>query len=662
MSKRELDSENSAGDGQGTGDGQAPGGPAAKLRMRGFIIGFFLCFPVAWLVSLTRESNFFSMPVAPIAVLLALVCANVPLRLFAPKWAMTQADLIVVFAMTSMVTAMAGEWGRIGQPHSYLFTLNSASDPTAKKIADHLPDAFAIKNPAALKDLQEGGHDLLYTLSRLPLYLPKWILTGILVGSVVFAMLCINSLMRSAWTDRERLAFPLVQLPMEMTDKGGAGKMWRSKAMWTAFAVMFAIDMLNGFNFLYPNLPSLPVKEYFDIGDLFKEPPWSNIGQFHVGIYPFMAALGIFMPSDLILSVIVFFLLRKSTHVLLASYGIPQETFSGSAIAPGPPYFDEQSWGGIFALFVGALWVARGTLREVWRDIRTGSKASDGGVGHRFAFLGLVFCVAVAVSYGMYGGLPAWYMIPYVLAFLVFCVVVTRLRAQIGAPTHEFAYFGPTALMNRFVGNRFFSDSQATWLSTAFLFMNRNSRTLPMPYQLEAMKMGRLANVRQRGIFWGIACAIVLGFLLTYFFQQGIAFRLGKPGTSDAGTYLNALTNDRHGPDLVGIGMTVIGFLIVIGLDAIRFRIPGFPLHPAGYVLAINFGVDYYWLGLLLALLVKSFVQRYYGLRGYDKLRSIALGILLGEYTAETIWMLMAAITKHSTYTISFNERRIGGF
>src|SRR5579862_4923599 len=104
----------------------------------------------------------------------------------------------------------------------------------------------------------------------------------------------------------------------------------------------------------------------------------------------------------------------------------------------------------------------------------------------------------------MYGGLPVWYMLPYVLAFLIFCVVVTRLRAQIGAPTHEFAYFGPGSLMNQFAGNKFIGDAQATWLSAAFLFMNRNSRPLPMPYQLEAMKMGRLANVRQKNIFWGM--------------------------------------------------------------------------------------------------------------------------------------------------------------
>lgn len=96
---------------------------------------------------------------------------------------------------------------------------------------------------------------------------------------------------------------------------------------------------------------------------------------------------------------------------------------------------------------------------------------------------------------------------------------------------------------------------------------------------------------------------------------------------------------------------------MTLGLDAIRFRVPAFPLHPAGYLLSANFGVDYYWFGLLLVLLVKNFITRYYGLPGYERLRHVALGILLAEYGAETIWMIISLVTGHSTYTISFNER-----
>jgi hypothetical protein len=230
----------------------------------------------------------------------------------------------------------------------------------------------------------------------------------------------------------------------------------------------------------------------------------------------------------------------------------------------------------------------------------------------------------------------------------------------LGPPTHEFAFFGTNSIMHRFLGNKWLSDKQAAWVCDSFNFMNRIYRNHPMPYQLEAMKMGQIERINQRKLFWIIGAATVIGVYFSFFFRQAHIYRTGVLPWTDVGTYLNNILNDRKGPDIVGITMTIVGFAFVMILDAIRFRFPGFPLHPAGYLLSMNFGVDYYWSGLLLALFVKNFVQRYYGLRGYDKLRSVALGILVGEYAAETIWMLMALITHQSTYTISFNDRSLG--
>lgn len=437
--------------------------------------------------------------------------------------------------------------------------------------------------------------------------------------------------------------------------------MWRSKAMWIAFAVMFSIDILNGLNYLYPNIPAIPVKQFFDIRDFFKEPPLSNIGQFPLAIYPFMAAIGIFVPSDLLFSMVLFFLLRKATHVAFATYGIPQSTFSGTAITPGPPYFDEQTWGGAFALFFGVMYMSRDYLRRVWSDIKTGAKADDGGIPHRWAFIGLLLCFAGVMWYGLQGDLPVPYFAVYFGAFLIFSFVLTRIRVQLGPPTHEFAFFGPSSFMYRFFGNRWITDKQGAWLSQVFLTINRIHRTHPMPSQLEAMKMGSNERLNQKTIFFAIMAATVVGYFLGQFFLHAVEYRTGAVFRfGDGESYMNSLVNNRHGPDVVGIAMTIFGFAFVMVLDAIRFAFPSFPVHPAGYVLSMNFGVDYYWFGLLLALLIKNFVQRYYGLRGYDKLRNVALGILLAEYAAETIWAGIALVTHQSTYTISFNDRSLG--
>jgi hypothetical protein len=634
------------------------------FRARSLVLGFLLSIPAALISTHQPVDSMFSLLLAPVSILIFLVAFNnIWGRIIArgKGGPLSQADLIMIFAITSVAAACSAEW--INVQHSAIQDLPIKKDaPVVRdQLLKYLPDWFVEKDDKYIKDVANGGRDMGYVLGQLPRLLPKYAAWGLLFMLMCGAMLCINSLMRGAWLKRERLAFPLVQLPIAMTENGGFGAMWRSKAMWIAFTVMFAIDILNGINYLYPNIPAIPVKMYVDIQQLFKEPPMSNMGSLPIAIYPFMAAVGLFVPSDLLFSMVVFFLLRKVTHVMLASYGIPQHTFSGTGNSPGPPFFDEQTWGGAFALFAGAMYMSRDYLKTVWGDIVSGARSEDGGITHRWAFIGMIACIAGVVIFAMQGDLPPGYMTLYFGVFLIFSIVLTRIRAQLGPPTHEFAYFGPSSLMYRVFGNRWITDKQGTWLSQVFITINRLHRTHPMPYQLEAMKMGSNERLNQRTIFWAVLAATAVGFFCGQFFAHAVEYRTGQVYRWQEGeAYLNTFLNNRHGPDVVGIAMTLFGFVFVVALDSIRFNYPGFPLHPAGYVLSMNFGVDYYWFGLLLALFVKNFVQRYYGMRGYDKLRSVALGILLAEYAAETIWAGTALITQQSTYTISFNDRSLG--
>jgi hypothetical protein len=625
-------------------------------------MGFLLLFPVCYATTNQQTSAIFSLMVAPVSALLVMVLLNIPLRTLVPRLSFSQADLIVVFSITFIGGSIANEWAWVNHSTLHAYPLQEEINPTIREhLMPNLPDWLIIKDRALVEDMTGGGRDFWYVFNKLPVFFSRYVTWGVLFCLVVFAMLCINSLMRGAWCKTERLAFPTIQLPIAMAENGGRGGMWKSRHMWIAFAVMFGIDMLNGFNYLYPNLPSIPVKEFIDIRTLFTEPPLSNMGYFPISIFPFMAAIGLFMPSNLLFSLVLFFLLRKATHVAVAAYGIPQHTFSGTAIAPGPPYFDEQTWGAVIAIFISTAWMSRGYLREVWADIKTGRRSEDGGISHRTAFVGLLICYIGVIWFGVQGDLPVPFMIVYFALLLVFSVVLTRLRAQLGPPTHEFAFFGPNNFMYRFFGTNWITDKQGAWLSQVFLHFNRIHRTHPMPYQLETMKMTLNNRLNQRTIFIAIVVATILAFLLAYFFLHVGTYRLGQPYRwGDGESYFRNIQNNRHGPDIVGISMTIFGFAMVMVMDAIRFRFPAFPVHPAGYVLSMNFGVDYYWFGLLLALLTKNFVTRYYGLRGYDKLRLVALGILLGEYAAETIWMGMAIVTGQSTYTISFNDRGLG--
>ncbi|MFQ3678443.1 MAG: DUF6785 family protein [Fimbriimonadaceae bacterium] len=629
--------------------------------MRAILVGFLLLFPVSYATTNAAVSHIFSLLTAPMSALILLLLINVPLRRFARRLSFSQTDLIIIFAITSIASSASSENAWVTFPAIHLFPQIAETNNLAREyFLVHMPDWLSIKELDDVRDMMGGGRDFAHTVSKLPLFFPKYLAWGGLFVAVFGACVFINSLMRDAWCRQERLSFPTIQLPVAMCEGGGSGGMWRSRHTWIAFGAMFSIQILNGLNYLYPNLPSIPVKEYVDLSMLFKEPPFSNIGQTPIALYPFMSALGLFMPNDLLFSLIFFFIARKVAHVVIASYGIPQSTFSGTFVIPGPPYFDEQTWGGVLAMFLTALWISRGYLKGVWHDIRTNAVARDGGLRHRYALVGLIFCFGLFLFYGIAGTLPIPYLLIYFSLFLIFSVVLTRIRAQLGPPTHEFAFFGPNSIMHRFMGNQWLTDKQMVWVNQVFLTMNRIYRAHPMPYQLEAMKMGFLERVNQRKILYLIFGALIVGFLAGQFFLHVASYRRGGAGWSDGLWYLGTMMGNRRGPDIIGIAMTLVGFGTVVVLDAIRFRFPAFPLHPAGYVLSMNFGVDYYWFGLLIALLVKSFVQRYYGLKGYERLRNVALGILVGEYAAETIWMTMALVTQQSMYTISFNDRGLG--
>lgn len=635
---------------------------ATPVRARALLVSFLFAAPVCYTTTNQHLTTVFSIIVPPVGLLLFLLLVNILLRAISKKAAFNQADLVVIFGLSAIAASVGSEFSFLSHAAIHQFPIQAdTSDIVREKMLVHLPDWLIVKDKASVNDILGGGRTFAYVLSKLPTYIVQYGGWVFLLSSICLAMFCINSLMRDVWCSKERLSFPLIQLPVAIADKGGQSPLWRSKTMWAAFGIMFGIDMLNGIHYFYPNVPSFPTKILFDVGAMFKDPPYVSLGYVPIAIFPFLAVLAFFIPNDMVFSVVFFYLLRKITHLVLASQGYPQGLFSGTFAAPGPPYFDEQTWGGVLALFVGAMVFSRQHLQQVWKDIRSGAKAEDGGISHRWAFGLLVVSFLATMSYGVIGSLPFVYMALYVAAYLVFSVVLTRIRAQVGPPLHEFAFFGPNSLMNRFYGTKWISDRQATWINQIYVVMNRIHRNHPMPYQLEAMKMGQLNNLNQRSIFVAGALITVFALVVSHFFLHVRAYRLGDYSYWAIGEhYLRMVLDNKRGPDTVGITMTLFGFCMVMVMDTVRFRFPGFPLHPAGYVVALNYGVDFYWFGLLLALLVKVFVQKYYGLKGYDKLRNVGIGIMVGEYAADTIWTIWAMVMNESTYTISTSDRSFG--
>ena len=358
------------------------------IRWRAAVWGVLLSIPACYWNAWQPTGALYSMIFSTMGCLIALILVNRLLHSFAPRLVFATSDLVVIFGMVSVASAIGGEWAFLNMQYVHHFAAYQSQDPENYQfMLKILPDSMYFKDPDLIKDFVAGGQGYGYFLTKLDLWLPKILMWTLLYGMITISLLCINSLMRDAWLRKERLSFPIIQLPVAMMEENGRGPLWRSRPMWIAFGIMFTIDMLNGFHYLYPNLPNIPTKTWFDLGDIFKEAPLNALRDTPISLYPFLAALGLFMPSNLLFSVIFFFITRKVVLVAMATYGIDAGKYGGGYFTPSIPYFTEQTWGAVIGLFVSAIWLSRRHLKQVWSEIRSGAGAEDGGVPHRYVFL-----------------------------------------------------------------------------------------------------------------------------------------------------------------------------------------------------------------------------------------------------------------------------------
>ena len=97
-----------------------------------------------------------------------------------------------------------------------------------------------------------------------------------------------------------------------------------------------------------------------------------------------------------------------------------------------------------------------------------------------------------------------------------------------------------------------------------------------------------------------------------------------------------------------GVGVGVTGLLV-----ASRTRLLWWPLHPARYLLAGTFTLEWLWCSLFVGWLVKWLILRYGGLRLYRQALPFFIGPILGDYAAGALWALVGRLTGVQTYRVA---------
>ncbi len=592
-------------------------------------------------------------------LLLLFSLANAGIRRFRPDAAFTPAELLCFFTLISVATCTSGQdtmnttFGTI----QGAFRFATPENGWERMFLKYIPETMTVSDEGALDRLWRGDASLFnpdnYRVWFWPLvrwwafYSAMWAAPAGLI--VIF---------RRRWVEREKMTFPVVQLPMEMVKPGVPA--FRHPAFYAALGLAVFINLLNGAHSLWPQVPQLPVKiwqvDANNIGKYFvgMGKPWNAIGTFYVCFYPFIIGLALLLPAELAASLWFFYLFWKGEAIFCSWIGVLNRT-------PEFPFFKEQSFGGYIAMIAFSVWAARPYLMQAWRRILNKAPASvdeNEPLSYRAAILLFAIPALYVVSVGVSQRMAFWVSAAFFVQYYLMSMIVGRIRAEMGLPTHELERLGPTVMQGNVLGPQILGKQNLTGLSMFFSF-TRGIRNIPLPHQFEALFFEKKVGLNGRKLLiWSIvmvsaAQAWALFWFLFLGYRHGLGADWGRwmPWASqESWRQLAGWLARDQGFNYGRCIASVVGFVVYFGLMTVRTRFVWWPLHPAGFALSTTWYMAHMWFPMFIAWAAKTLMARYSHARGMRALTAVAYGLILGDITTGTLWILYSIVTRQTVY------------
>ena len=584
-------------------------------------------------------------------ILLVLCLINLPLRKHLPAFALNGLELLAIYAMVSVGSAIISS-----DLQGILVTLMGHSTYFADETNNwdqlfrgSLPNWLLVTDRTSLLAYYRGNSTFFVPENYGP-WLKPIVAWTLFIWALLLMMLCVNTILRKAWVERERLTFPIVALPVAMTEQPES--FFKNKLMWVGFTIAGLITLVNGLNYLYPNVPYIPIKRVdYQIAT---SGPLVGLGKVRIAFYFFAISLGFLMPLDLSFSLYAFYFLYKLEGLAVNLLGVPPESKF--------PYTTSQSFGAYMAIFFVAVWGLRGHLKEVWRIAFSPDAAGEDAaepMRYRNAIIGFGISSIFMLLFAKYAGMKPQVAIIFFAIYLALVVMITRIRSEFGFPVHDMHNTGPDQTLVRLTGTLPY-DRPTLGAFSVFWWMNRVFRSNPMPHQLEAMKMAGNDSSAQRSMFKAvllagmIAVPVCFVVYLSGFYRYGAATaNFNNWSTGYGREAFGRLENWILSPVRADAGeqmATVFGFAVALALAALRRQFAGFPLHPLAYAVAPSWGVMNLWLPIMIGSWCKAGVLRGSGLQGYRKAVMLFFGLMLGEFAVGCSWTIYGLIRGISTY------------
>ena len=642
--------------------GEARQPNASRISIKSILFGLLLMPLCAYLVALEEmiwhslHWTSMSLPQLSIFFLFFLILLNKAAGRILSRDPFSQAELLMIYTTLSATTAYTAHDNMVCMmgvlTHAFFYA--TPENEWAALFHKHLPDLLVIRDPNTVNFFYRGESSF-FASGYYRFWIEPAIGWSFLLAVLFFMLLCLNVILRKQWIENERLAYPIIQIPLEMTDLRTG--FFRNRMMWIGFTVAGTISLLNGLNFLYPSVPRIPIKEpNYDLGVYFNEEPWNAIGTLPLRFYPFLIGLSFLIPLDLTFSTWFFFLFRKLERLVGAMVGW--------STIPQYPFFGEQATGAMIGLCLTALYLGRRHFVEVFRKVvglQSTLDDSNEPMRYRTAVLCLMGGMIALMIFCGHLGMSLWLVPLFFGLYFMIATALTRIRAELGPPLHPIVLVNPQVILVAGLGTRRLGTANLTMFSLLFWF-NRYNRSHPMPHQLEGFKSAERTHASTSRLFWAMMISLIVGLLVSFWIYPVVLYQYGA---STAGELLGAgwqAYNSLGGwlqypraPDPVA-GSVIGGSLIFsMWMSWMRMRFLWFPFHPGGYVLGVSSGtIDVYWFALFVCWLIKLLVLRHGGVKTYRKILPFFMGLVVGDFIVGTYWGLLSIILGTPLYTTWF--------
>ena len=635
------------------GEGQ-PLRTVIGLTPRALVISLVLSVGAAFwvrqselIVSVSQVTE--SVPAIPaVAVLLLLVALMPVVRMIGKRFTLSRPEILAIYCFVVISASMSGPGVvRILITCMTVPFYNAPPGSPLETLGKALPSWLVVKNVQLIKDLYDGGkvHTVPWGAWIVPV--TCWILFLMMLW---VCLLCLIRIVQGHWLQSERLTFPIVKLPIEISqtaEHDGEPAFLKNPVMWAGFGLACLYNGLNIVNAFFPSLPC-PGK-FLDLSPFMTAQPWSSMGQIVLNYRPELIGFGFLVPSDICFSIWFF-------YILLRVEALVAHLFAWDF--PGVPFDQEQSIGAYILLGIWLLWQVR---QDFMRPVRTAIKERrwSGTEPPLWAVAGFVLSYVAVCLFCIRAGMAPWLSFVYLAIIVIVALVIARVRAAAGIPLiWLFPFFMQSKILVYVLGSAAFLTGGAKVsiaVFTLMMILSRGYFPAMIGYQIESMKIAEDVQIKRSNMTLTIILAAFVGLVIAFWIHLTTYYQYGAQNIAGMWMwfvgYMEFQTNGSfatspHYPDVFRTLATTAGALTAGGLLLLRRSFVGCPLNPIGYAVATAFGGLVWW-SLFVVWVVKGLVLRFGGIRLYRKAIPFFLGIAIGHFFAGgVVWGLFGAFWK----------------